>query len=79
MLYPIAGSPGTYGFGGAINLGHSKNVNGEYYPVSQIAGGEEGEIYGGGTLCSRILNTQTDSTVVSWHHHLTNVKNKNNS
>lgn len=79
MLYPIAGQPGTYGFGGAIYSGHSTSVNGEYYPASQIQDGKAGDSYGGGTLCDCVLNTQTGQSVGSWHHHLTNVRSKNHS
>jgi len=79
MLYPIKGT-NDYAFCGSIYDEHSgSSVSGEFYPVSQIQGGVVGSPYGHGTLCRDVLDTQSGAQVASWHHHLTNVKNKNHS
>ena len=66
MLYPYEKG---YVFAGPIT-GHNP-VNGEFYPVGQVAaaGFKVGDSYSSGTVCS-CNPTNSGNSVGTWHHHL---------
>ena len=64
MLYPT-----QYGYAFTSSIWGHEPVNGEYYPVSHVSGGQVGQKFGSSTLCDCVL-TNAGNSVGTDHHHL---------